>query len=76
VSTSNGGGAANDALVETYAATDQVAHLEAYAADCERAVTVIEEKLAGIKTSLADAKTNAKRARAEADEARKSAGGQ
>jgi hypothetical protein len=44
----------------------QQAYLDAVAADAEKAVTTIEEKLAGMQESLTAAKAAAKQARADA----------
>lgn len=66
MSTSEAAGAALNATVDTEADPGHQEYLEAYAADCERAVEVIAEKLEGIKASLAAAKTEAKQARADA----------
>lgn len=73
---STGTGVAHDAGVST---VDNAAeardpkvleYLETYAADCERAVEIIEAKAAGIAESLGAAVVEADRARAEADAAR------
>lgn len=67
MSTANGGASASNASVNTTPRPGYAQdYLDTYADECDLAVQVIEEKLAGIKESLAAAKAEAKRARAEA----------
>lgn len=65
MSQASAGGAANDAAVETGHASNDRAYRLRLAEEAERAVAVIEEKIAGMQRTLADTKAEAKRLRAE-----------